>query len=771
MRAVGIEWVLALVVGLLGWGGVLWAQNPPQLRGKGLDRILVYEDGDSDGRVGDVWASATVEWLLNLENGQVGLRVLSGRRDGDTSIVVFSEVTPWYPVAVDGERLSGGLSTLQLRYEALFPLSGPVQMRIIRWPETYPRAAALAIRVEADVYGLFQLRYAIRDTVDQVTLYDDVVLEVRCRSDGPPRLRGPILLLKNTPSGEFDLTSLVTDPDGTPEWLPVVEGNVVGPNQRIQAFLVGDGADPFFGMSSTGELAGLYWDAARARLRLVPAAWGAHWGNSYSRVRIGVRNACPADTEQVEVLVRVEPVNTPPWVSSGEALFPLPTGGQYFAYDNRPMPLLGERTLTEGDERLWVWHLDDVLRSTEALRPPAARTGQNTGAGQAVRSLFFDVETPTGRAEADLTYRLRLERRLPGRTEVVADGVERVLLGGSFFEVDNQANEVRFRFAPDFHTDFDCDGRLDTLLLVVRAFDDGRAIGTEGIRDGIGVPARDQRYDRLLWADYGLPIMVRPRPRAPERISAAITDTLRFLRGQFEGRARVHPLEGIRAVPGGGAIGDGNDRLLSRPWYRIPTCGDRPFMRVRRTRVLTTGGLGYLQPGGSGEALFEELIVRSDTLWIRLRPYVYELMRFAPPSGFGDLPGQNIRLWLELEALGNTGLAGEPITVVLELINSGSSTGVVEEPPEEGLELRLYPNPAASRVRLEGRSQEREVRVEIYTLLGQRMAVLSLRPDAGGDFAAWIEVASWPAGWYLVRVRAGKQEHLRPLLVRSGSGR
>lgn len=95
------------------------------------------------------------------------------------------------------------------------------------------------------------------------------------------------------------------------------------------------------------------------------------------------------------------------------------------------------------------------------------------------------------------------------------------------------------------------------------------------------------------------------------------------------------------------------------------------------------------------------------------------------------------------------------------------ATGTAVEREAVGPEaLDLYPNPAAGRVFLRGRLARAGVlRVELYDLLGRRVAVLADRHAPAGPFEAEGDVAALPAGPYLLRVASAASVESRTLIV------
>ncbi|MDW8138761.1 MAG: T9SS type A sorting domain-containing protein [Bacteroidota bacterium] len=495
---------LLLLGGLWAVGALSAQAQPFGLRGTGLERLRLAEDGDRDGRTASGYASADIVYRVNLETGSRAIELLGGVSDLDGELEPEGRARPLFPVALDAE---GGLG--RLRYRVLWPgpEARPVAARLERWSGASERAETLWLRVAADWHGQALVVLEVRDTMLNAAVRMEVLLQVRCTDDGPPRV--PLVVIpENSPGLELDLSSL-EDPDGPYSWLPLAEGLRVSPDIVLLP-RPSRGEDPFVGLSVGGTPAGVRWDGMRARLRIAPGALRAHTGppeRGYSVLRLGYRNGCPADTLWAELRIRVEGENEAPRISDGR---PGPvdwTGVAYPTYDNRPPLLLGPRALAQGSEAELLLDLLDGRRSGPLLRPAEDRAGPN-GSGPGW-SLFYDVETP---AEL-LRYRFQLERRQLGLRVGVTGWVERH--GEPGLEVQLlPETRLRLRLGSDWHTDFDRDGVLDTLVVYLRAEDDGRSNGRWGLRGGAVLPLEETSFSTPRSAVYAWMLQVRPRGAA-----------------------------------------------------------------------------------------------------------------------------------------------------------------------------------------------------------------------------------------------------------------
>lgn len=492
------RWLLLGWLGLMGCGSA-WAQVFG-LRAGGVERIRVYEDGDRDGQSSGGYASARVRYGLDLQTGRWRVERVLGVTDLDGGVEAIGAARPLFPVALDG---AGG--TERLRYRVLWPGVGERPVRAWIGPfEGESRSSGLFWEVDSDWYGAVLLVIEVRDTVLGAVVRMETLLEVICTEDGPPRT--PLLVVpENSPGVEFWLDGArYPDPDGPHQWLPWAEGIAVGSELVLLPRTVA-GEDPFVGVSTEGGSAGLYWDGVRGRLRVVPGALRAHTGppeRGVSLLRVGYRNACPPETLWAELRVRIEGVNEPPRVSDAR---PGPadwTGKRYAVYDNRPSAFLGPNALNAGQQEL-VWDLIDGRNSSPLLRPGGARAGPN-GPGEGW-NLFYDVETPPEL----LRYRFRVERRQRGLRVGVTSWVERYEEAG--LSIQLVEGRLHLRLGEGFHTDFDRDGILDTLVLVVRAEDDGRSNGRAGLRGGVRLSLEEASYSAPESAEYGWMLQVRAR--------------------------------------------------------------------------------------------------------------------------------------------------------------------------------------------------------------------------------------------------------------------
>ncbi|MBO6576995.1 MAG: S8 family serine peptidase [Rhodothermales bacterium] len=97
-----------------------------------------------------------------------------------------------------------------------------------------------------------------------------------------------------------------------------------------------------------------------------------------------------------------------------------------------------------------------------------------------------------------------------------------------------------------------------------------------------------------------------------------------------------------------------------------------------------------------------------------------------------------------------------------------SSVGVDEgrELPERVTLDALYPNPAATSARIGfGLPEPVDVRMEVFDLLGRRVALVSEEPRGAGWFEQVLQVRTLAAGVYVVRLRAGTEVRTRQLVV------
>jgi hypothetical protein len=90
----------------------------------------------------------------------------------------------------------------------------------------------------------------------------------------------------------------------------------------------------------------------------------------------------------------------------------------------------------------------------------------------------------------------------------------------------------------------------------------------------------------------------------------------------------------------------------------------------------------------------------------------------------------------------------------------------VEEVPQEAALGKPYPSPASGQATLEYRlPEEREVTIEVYDVLGRRVATLADGKKEAGHHRATLEASQLPSGTYFARMRAEGFQQTRRLTV------
>jgi hypothetical protein len=90
----------------------------------------------------------------------------------------------------------------------------------------------------------------------------------------------------------------------------------------------------------------------------------------------------------------------------------------------------------------------------------------------------------------------------------------------------------------------------------------------------------------------------------------------------------------------------------------------------------------------------------------------------------------------------------------------------VEEVPEEAVLRKPYPNPASGQATLEyALPEEREVTLEVYDVLGRRVATLADETKPAGTHRAVLKASQLPSGTYFARMQAGSFQKTRRITI------
>jgi hypothetical protein len=101
-------------------------------------------------------------------------------------------------------------------------------------------------------------------------------------------------------------------------------------------------------------------------------------------------------------------------------------------------------------------------------------------------------------------------------------------------------------------------------------------------------------------------------------------------------------------------------------------------------------------------------------------------------------------------------------TVTGGRLNAFNSMEVIRKqcgPPEGPLELvKVYPSPADQLVRIEYQAPDFEpnYRLSIFDALGRKVFSQTISPPRFGDKAVEVNVSTWAAGAYFLRLEQGK---------------
>jgi hypothetical protein len=77
-----------------------------------------------------------------------------------------------------------------------------------------------------------------------------------------------------------------------------------------------------------------------------------------------------------------------------------------------------------------------------------------------------------------------------------------------------------------------------------------------------------------------------------------------------------------------------------------------------------------------------------------------------------------------------------------------------------------YPNPASGAATLRyALPTATDARIEVYNVLGQRVATLDSGPQAAGRVGQRLNTSRWPSGLYFVRLQAGGGVKTQRLVV------
>ena len=81
------------------------------------------------------------------------------------------------------------------------------------------------------------------------------------------------------------------------------------------------------------------------------------------------------------------------------------------------------------------------------------------------------------------------------------------------------------------------------------------------------------------------------------------------------------------------------------------------------------------------------------------------------------------------------------------------------------MQLTLFPNPTTSTLHLQlQHAQSTQGQLQIENLAGQTLHTEAL--DLGPALQSWqVDVADWPSGVYVVRLRAGAEQVVRKFVV------
>jgi hypothetical protein len=90
----------------------------------------------------------------------------------------------------------------------------------------------------------------------------------------------------------------------------------------------------------------------------------------------------------------------------------------------------------------------------------------------------------------------------------------------------------------------------------------------------------------------------------------------------------------------------------------------------------------------------------------------------------------------------------------------------VEEVPQEAALRKPAPNPVSGRATLKyALPEEREVTLEVYDVLGRRVATLAEGKKEAGVHRATLEAGPLPSGTYFVRMQAGGFHETRRVVI------
>jgi hypothetical protein len=96
--------------------------------------------------------------------------------------------------------------------------------------------------------------------------------------------------------------------------------------------------------------------------------------------------------------------------------------------------------------------------------------------------------------------------------------------------------------------------------------------------------------------------------------------------------------------------------------------------------------------------------------------------------------------------------------------SGGFITGL--DHPSAATKLTLYPNPSSGSATLQfSLTSQSAVGIEVYSILGQRIEIMDKKVLATGPHRMLLNTSTYPAGTYIIKVRANNtQAHIKLLV-------
>jgi hypothetical protein len=170
---------------------------------------------------------------------------------------------------------------------------------------------------------------------------------------------------------------------------------------------------------------------------------------------------------------------------------------------------------------------------------------------------------------------------------------------------------------------------------------------------------------------------------------------------------------------------------------------------------------------GGWEDLYLDLYTYNDLDgWARTESFTMEGMAWVPGTAdttFLDAEGDQVEVVFQSW----DDDAEDWVDYYRILFLYGSSIAAEDESPlPSGLEIDVYPSPAAHDVNiLVSRADSGPLRVEVFDLLGRRLATLADRQEPAGTSALRWSTDGLPGGVYLVRLSNGARVTSKPVVV------